>query len=226
MRPGRPVQLAGVDGARHGCLARAEILLLEHALALVGPKILDVALQLGVELLGSEGTGVPGRPHLGKPVRVVPGPLEHCLGVIVATWRGDEEGPAAVLDEDRPQARRPVASAAIRVVAERAIRNSSKTQDTVLDPFARSTRAIGSSRMQVVAGRFVEVPDVALVTCSAPEVVGASGPAVEDRLVLALLVGAAEREGVLGPDDRGRPVAAFCLEGVFSVPSSADDMQM
>ncbi len=63
-------------------------------------------------------------------------------------------------------------------------------------------------RMQVVTDRLVEKPHIALVAGTAPVVVGAFLPAVEDRLLLALVVGPAEREGVLRPDDERRPLAA------------------
>ena len=63
-------------------------------------------------------------------------------------------------------------------------------------------------RVQVVPDRLVEEPDIALVPGAAPVVVAALLPAVQDRLVLALVVGAAEGEGVLGPDDERRPLAA------------------
>ena len=42
--------------------------------------------------------------------------------------------------------------------------------------------------MQIVDVRFVDEPDVALVSGPAPEVLVAFLPAIEDRLVLALVV--------------------------------------
>ncbi|MBM3530573.1 MAG: GntR family transcriptional regulator [Alphaproteobacteria bacterium] len=43
----------------------------------------------------------------------------------------------------------------------------------------------------------------ALVTRIAPVVIGAILPTVQDRLVLALIVGATQREGVFRPDHEG-----------------------
>jgi hypothetical protein len=66
--------------------------------------------------------------------------------------------------------------------------------------------------VQVVLVRLVEEPDIALVARAAPVVIGAVFSAVQDRFVLALIVGAAQGEGVLGPDDEGRPFAAGLAE--------------
>src|SRR5690348_1233539 len=66
--------------------------------------------------------------------------------------------------------------------------------------------------MQIVFYGLIDKPDVALIAGAAPVMVGALFPAVEDRLVLALVVGTAEREGVLGPDDKRGPLAARLLE--------------
>ena len=43
-------------------------------------------------------------------------------------------------------------------------------------------------RMQIVLLRFLDLPDVALVAVAAPVTLGALGPAIEDRFVLALVV--------------------------------------
>ena len=56
--------------------------------------------------------------------------------------------------------------------------------------------------MEIVPRRLVEEPDIALIPRAAPVVVVPLLPAVEDRLVLALIVGAAEREGVSWPRSR------------------------
>src|SRR5918996_4810584 len=63
-------------------------------------------------------------------------------------------------------------------------------------------------RMKIVPGWLVEEPDVTLIPGPAPVVVGTVLPAVQDRLVLALVVGAPKREGVLRPDDERRPPTA------------------
>ena len=62
-------------------------------------------------------------------------------------------------------------------------------------------------RMQVVDPGLVVVPDVRLVTVTAPEVISSLLPAIENGFVLALVVSATEREGVLRPDDEGGPLA-------------------
>ena len=80
--------------------------------------------------------------------------------------------------------------------------------------------------MQIVLAGLVDEPHVALVPGAAPEMFVAFLPAVEDRLVLTLVVGAAQGEGVLGPDDEGRPMAAASLKAFCRVCSSEDDMQM
>ena len=69
--------------------------------------------------------------------------------------------------------------------------------------------------MQIVLARLIDEPDIALVPGAAPEMIVAFLPAVEDRLVLALVVGAAQGEGILRPDDEGRPMAAGLLEGLL-----------
>ena len=63
-------------------------------------------------------------------------------------------------------------------------------------------------RMQFVLLRLFDKPHVALVARAAPEVIRALLPAVEDGFVLALVVGAAKRERILRPYDKGRPFAA------------------
>ena len=68
-------------------------------------------------------------------------------------------------------------------------------------------------RVQIVLRGLVEEPDIALVAIATPVVIGTLLPAVEDRFVLALVVRAAEREGVLRPDHEGRPLATSLAEG-------------
>ncbi len=69
--------------------------------------------------------------------------------------------------------------------------------------------------MQVVFDRFVEEPHIPLVPGAAPEVVGSFRPAIEDGLILALVVGPAESESILRPDDEGGPFAAGLSEGLL-----------
>jgi hypothetical protein len=62
-------------------------------------------------------------------------------------------------------------------------------------------------RVQIVLLRLLDCPHIALVAVAAPMARRALGPSVQDRLVLALVVGTAQREGILRPDDEGRPFA-------------------
>ena len=62
-------------------------------------------------------------------------------------------------------------------------------------------------RMQVVDPGLVVVPDVGLITVTAPEVISPLFPAIQDGFVLALIVSATEREGVLRPNDECGPFA-------------------
>ena len=62
--------------------------------------------------------------------------------------------------------------------------------------------------MQIVLVRLVDLPDVALIARTAPEVISAFLPAEEDWFILPMVIGAAERECVLGPDHKGRPFSA------------------
>ena len=63
-------------------------------------------------------------------------------------------------------------------------------------------------RVQIVLVQLVEEPDVALVPRAAPVVIRAVFPAVQNRLVLPLIIRATERECVLRPDHERRPLAA------------------
>jgi hypothetical protein len=69
--------------------------------------------------------------------------------------------------------------------------------------------------VQIVLRRFVEKPDVPLVTGTTPEMVCAFAPAIEDGFVLALIIGAPQGEGVLGPDDEGGPFATSVTKGLL-----------
>ena len=81
-------------------------------------------------------------------------------------------------------------------------------------------------RVQVVDVRLLDEPHVALVAGAAPKVIRAFLPAVEDRFVLALVVGSPHRESVLRPDDESGPVPAASRNTRCSVWISDDDMQM
>ena len=122
---------------------------------------------------------------------------------------------------------RPVFSQAIRVEPEPP--NGSSTMSRLLLEFriARSTSATGFMvGCRSFLRRLVDEPDVALVPGAAPVVIVPCRPAVEDRLILALVVGAAEGEGVSSPRSRRcdhLPPAA--VNARCSVCSSDDDMQ-
>ena len=66
--------------------------------------------------------------------------------------------------------------------------------------------------MQIVLVGLIDEPDIALVARAAPIMVRTVLPAIEDRFVLALVVSAPEREGVLGPDHEGGPFAPGLAE--------------
>ena len=93
------------------------------------------------------------------------------------------------------RARRPARSAAIIVVPEppnksRMIsRLFDELADGALDQFDRLHR-----RVQIILHRLVDEPDVALVACAAPIMIGSVLPTVQDRLVLALIIRSTERE--------------------------------
>jgi hypothetical protein len=57
-----------------------------------------------------------------------------------------------------------------------------------------------------------DAPDIPLVAVTAPVAVLSLRPTIKDRFVLALVVGTAQRKGVLGPDDEGGPLATRCTE--------------
>lgn len=61
--------------------------------------------------------------------------------------------------------------------------------------------------MWVVLRRFLNVPHVTLIASTAPVVIDTVFPAIKKGFVLALVVGAAKGEGVLGPDDECGPFA-------------------
>jgi hypothetical protein len=78
-------------------------------------------------------------------------------------------------------------------------------------PFDQFHRLHGG--MEIIFDRLVDEPDVALVAVAAPIMVSPFLPAIEDRLILALIVRAAQCETVLGPDDESRPMSARLGEG-------------
>ena len=56
--------------------------------------------------------------------------------------------------------------------------------------------------MQIVLMRLLDLPHIALVAGTAPVVLRAVLPAVENGFVLALVIGASHGEGVLRPDHK------------------------
>jgi len=63
-------------------------------------------------------------------------------------------------------------------------------------------------RVQVILVGPVYVPHIALIARTAPAPFHSLGPAIKDRLILALIVGPPQRETVLGPYHEGRPMPA------------------
>src|SRR6185312_11795188 len=76
-----------------------------------------------------------------------------------------------------------------------------------LDQFHRLHR-----RMFEVRHGPLDGPHVALITCTAPEVIRSVAPPIEDRLVHPLVVRTAQREMVLRPNHERRPVAPSVRE--------------
>ena len=64
--------------------------------------------------------------------------------------------------------------------------------------------------VQVVEMRLVEAPYVALIARTAPIPAGALLPAVQDGFKLPLVVGAPQREAILGPDQESGPMSTGC----------------
>ena len=113
----------------------------------------------------------------------------------------------------------PVANPATTLTSDNASpRAHKRIQHDVTDPAAVFN---GSLHQRHRFGRWVErngsglvkTPDVALVPVTAPVVLVPFPPAVEDRLVLALVIGSAQGEGTLGPDDELGPVTSSVDEG-------------
>jgi len=67
--------------------------------------------------------------------------------------------------------------------------------------------------MQRTGRRLIHQPDISLVAVPAPVMTDSFSPTIEDGLILSLVVGTADGEGVLGPDDKGGPVAAHSNKG-------------
>ena len=61
--------------------------------------------------------------------------------------------------------------------------------------------------MKIVAGRFLDIPDVTLIAIATPMPTAAFRPAIQDRFVLTLVIRSAQGEGVLGPNDERRPLS-------------------
>src|SRR5688572_23164232 len=66
--------------------------------------------------------------------------------------------------------------------------------------------------MQVRRGGPVNLPDVTLVAVAAPEVLRTFSPAKPKGFVLPLVIGAAQHEAVLGPDDRRAPMRSGVIK--------------
>ena len=60
----------------------------------------------------------------------------------------------------------------------------------------------------------LDEPHVTLIAGTAPEMVRALAPSVQDRFVLPLVIGPAQREMVLGPNDECGPVPTGVGEGL------------
>ncbi len=96
---------------------------------------------------------------------------------------------------------------------DRRARATERVQNRVLALAAVPKRALDQldrlhRRVLQVRHGPLDRPDVSLVPIAAPEVVVAFPPAVQDRLVLPLVIRPAKREVVLRPDHEGGPVAA------------------
>jgi hypothetical protein len=68
--------------------------------------------------------------------------------------------------------------------------------------------------VEIVTYRFVSEPHISLIADSAPVVLGALPPAIENGLVLPLIIGSAECKVILRLDHEGRPVTAGFHEGL------------
>jgi hypothetical protein len=60
--------------------------------------------------------------------------------------------------------------------------------------------------MQIVDLGLVHIPDIALISCATPVVSAAFAPTVQERLVLALIVGTAKRKSILAPNAECGPM--------------------
>src|SRR3954466_2455226 len=69
--------------------------------------------------------------------------------------------------------------------------------------------------MQIIDARVFPKPQIALVACAAPVMFRPLAPAIEDGLVLAVVVGSSQRQMALGPNDKGRPVTSCVGEGLL-----------
>jgi len=63
-------------------------------------------------------------------------------------------------------------------------------------------------RMQIVDFWFGNKPHISLVPRAAPKAFRSLTPTIQNRFVLSLVIGSAQREVVLRPDQKGRKMAA------------------
>src|SRR6266404_9130159 len=61
--------------------------------------------------------------------------------------------------------------------------------------------------MQIIDARFVQAPHIALISCATPVVSAALPPTIQNRLVLALIIGSAQGKRVFVPDHKSGPMA-------------------
>jgi hypothetical protein len=79
--------------------------------------------------------------------------------------------------------------------------------------------------MERSVGRSVDLPHVVLVSVAAPVVACPFPPTEPDRFVCPLVVGTAQDEAILAPDDRVGPVTSFLGEDRETRGISLLDMQ-
>jgi len=80
--------------------------------------------------------------------------------------------------------------------------------------------------MQWTGRWFIYLPDIALVAVPAPVMADSLLPAIEDGLVLALIIRTSDGKGILGPDDKGRQCPPAAIKAFCRVCNSEEDMQM
>ncbi len=67
--------------------------------------------------------------------------------------------------------------------------------------------------MEIVFDGCVEEPDITLITGTAPEVIGAFFPAIENGFVLALVISTTESENIFSSDQEGGSFASRIPKG-------------